>query len=113
MENSLRKHFSPGQMAILDGKTWVRVVSQTPRRLYSFVERPDLWESKLEVATYRLEKPNDDLYEEIEVAKRKINWLVDGYFTNCLLMNDLGNITVERICELYNVELSHFRPLKK
>ena len=41
-------------------------------------------------------------------AKQRLKWFIDGYF-----IHNLGSlfskISTERICELYNVELSYFR----
>jgi len=47
--------------------------------------------------------------EEFE-AKQRLKWFIEGYFIHCLgsLFKD---ISTERICELYNVELSYFRKL--
>jgi hypothetical protein len=42
-------------------------------------------------------------------AKQRIKWFVKGYF-----IHNLGSLfpklSTERICELYNVELTYFRP---
>ncbi len=42
-------------------------------------------------------------------AKKRLEWFIDGYFIHCL-GSSFANLTTERICELYNVELDYFRP---
>lgn len=41
-------------------------------------------------------------------AKRRLEWFIYGYFIHCL-GSLFSKISTERICELYNVELSYFR----
>jgi hypothetical protein len=45
-------------------------------------------------------------------AQKKIEWLVDGYFINCLLPGTKGKfyIPTEWIVKHYNVEMEYFRP---
>ena len=45
-------------------------------------------------------------------AKQRLKWLIEGYFIHCL--GSLGSkMSTERICELYNVEMSYFRKEEK
>lgn len=48
------------------------------------------------------------LYE----LEKKIDWLIDGYFTNCILKSTEGKfcISTEWIVQCYNVEIIYFRP---
>lgn len=42
-------------------------------------------------------------------AKKRLEWFINGYEQHNL-GNNFKNISTERICELYNVELKYFRP---
>ena len=42
-------------------------------------------------------------------ANQRIKWFVDGYFI-LNLGNLFSKLSTERICELYNVEITYFRP---
>ena len=41
-------------------------------------------------------------------AKQRLKWFIDGYFIHNL-GSLFSNISTERICELYNIDLSYFR----
>lgn len=45
-----------------------------------------------------------ELYEKLRI----IHWLIDGAGIHCLPMRMASGLTKERICELYNMELSYF-----
>jgi len=40
---------------------------------------------------------------------RRLDFLINGYFNHCL-GSLFHKLNTERICELYNIELSYFRP---
>jgi len=44
-------------------------------------------------------------------AKKRLEFLIDGYFTHCL-GTLFSKISTERLCEIYNVEMEYFRPTK-
>ena len=45
-------------------------------------------------------------------AKQRLKWFIDGYFIHCL-GSLFSKMSTERICELYNVEMSYFRKEEK
>lgn len=52
----------------------------------------------------------DEFELRLYQLQKKMEWLINGYGTNLLLKNGLGGIPIERIVELYNVEMSYFNP---
>ena len=51
----------------------------------------------------------DGIIEGLEYESRmRLKWFIDGYFNHCLGWRLFSQITTERICELYNVELTYF-----
>jgi hypothetical protein len=53
-----------------------------------------------------------NLDNEIYKAKQKMNWLIDGVGVHCIPLSLWDKLSVERIVELYNVEMEYFK-LKK
>lgn len=51
-----------------------------------------------------------EIDDRFYAANQIIKWLVDGYFTNCVLggVGPSKHITKEWIVENYNVEMSYF-----
>lgn len=47
---------------------------------------------------------DERLYEKLRI----IHWLIDGAGIHCLPITMASGLTKERICELYNMELSYF-----
>lgn len=47
--------------------------------------------------------------DELNVTKRILNWKIDGQFIHGIHPNTFLGLTAERICELYNVEISYFK----
>ena len=41
-------------------------------------------------------------------AKQRLKWFIDGYFIH-YLGSLFSKMSTERICELYNVEMSYFK----
>lgn len=52
----------------------------------------------------------EETIKEMEYeAIQRLKWFIDGYFINGLGGGLFSKIPTERICELYNVEISYFR----
>jgi len=53
--------------------------------------------------------------QQIYEAKQKLNWLIDGYYINCVLSFTKGkfHIPSEIIVKYYNVNMDYFRPYIK
>jgi len=52
----------------------------------------------------------DKYIHELERQKKKMEWLINGYFINCLLPNVKFSIPIEWIVKNYNVEMDYFEP---
>ena len=50
----------------------------------------------------------DEFYE----AMRRSEWFIDGFGKTGLTPEIFANLPTERICEIYNVEISFFRPVE-
>lgn len=48
---------------------------------------------------------------KLDELKKKFEWFINGMFIHCLPIRHVG-IPSERICELYNVDISFFKPKK-
>lgn len=44
-------------------------------------------------------------------AQRRIEWYIDGYHLHCIPHTLFKNMPTERIVELYNVDMTYFRPM--
>lgn len=53
-----------------------------------------------------------DIDDRFICAQRRINWWVDGMFIHGIPSNLFAKMPTERIVELYNVEMSYFKPNK-
>lgn len=49
-----------------------------------------------------------DIDLEILKSKRKLKWLIDGWFIHCIPTYLWSDLAVERIIELYNVDINYF-----
>jgi hypothetical protein len=52
---------------------------------------------------------DDALYE----AKQRCFWFIEGYYIHGMSVEIFKNLSTERLCELYNVDIDHFRRIKK
>lgn len=54
------------------------------------------------------------LEQKLYEAQQRIHWFIDGIGIHGLSTEVFSYLSTERLCELYNVEIEHFRPhLKK
>lgn len=55
----------------------------------------------------------EEIDNGIYKAQRKLEWLIDGFGVHCIPTCLWSGLTVERIVELYNVEMNYFVKEKK
>ena len=55
------------------------------------------------------EKLDKQVEAKIYEAKQKGNWFIDGIGIHGLTPKLFSGLSTERLCELYNVELSYFK----
>ncbi len=48
-------------------------------------------------------------HNELDTAMLVLAWKIDGQFIHGIHPNTFLGLTAERICELYNVEITHFK----
>ena len=51
---------------------------------------------------------DEQLDAEFYKVSQKLKWLINGQFIHCIPSEYWFKLTPERICELYNVEMSYF-----
>jgi len=51
----------------------------------------------------------DKFHQQLDEKLRVFNWIIDGRGIHCIPISIGFKLTPERICELYNVELSYFK----
>lgn len=50
----------------------------------------------------------EELENEIYKSNQKLKWLIDGWFIHCIPTYMWGQLTIEKIVELYNVDIDYF-----
>ena len=56
---------------------------------------------------------SEGLENDIYKARQKLKWLTGGWFIHCIPTYMWSDLTAERICELYNVDMDYFTKPKE